>query len=278
MGAAVSTCTSGSGTFPPTGARWQIEQGEALAWLGALDFADVVITDPPYSRHVHENQKRIVGKRKVAKEDLGFSHLTPALRRGVARELARVTRRWALVFCATEQAHLWRNSLIAAGMRYVRTGFWRKLLAQPQISGDRPSVVTEAIVIAHHPRHRLYWNGHGAPAFWDAPLEEAPWWDAPVAHGTRSNEGGSKRFHTTQKPLLLLDQLVRQFSDAGETVFDPFSGSATTGAAAIRLGRHYRGCELDATMVARSSVRLHAISTSAPAWLDPRQLSLHIDR
>ena len=56
-----------------------------------------------------------------------------------------------------------------------------------------------------------------------------------------------KRFgkHPTQKPLALLDRIVRAASSPGQLVLDPFSGSGTTGVACARLDRRYHGIELD---------------------------------
>jgi site-specific DNA-methyltransferase (adenine-specific) len=56
-----------------------------------------------------------------------------------------------------------------------------------------------------------------------------------------------KRFgkHPTQKPLALLERIVRAASAEDSVVLDPFSGSGTTGIAAARLSRRYLGIELD---------------------------------
>jgi len=221
----------------------------------------VTITDPPYDVKTHERQRRQGkpmpdGLNKIRVADLGFEPLTSSLRRFVARELVRITRRWIVVFCAFEQAHLWRNSLVAAGGREVRTGFWRKIKGTPQFSGDRPAVPCEAIVIAWgHAPGRMRWNGGGMPAFWEAPLGEALWFDEPV----ETKWGGAhrvSRIHTTQKPLRLLEALVRLFSEEGELIMDPFAGGATTGAAALRLGRRFMGCELDRAFHERAAARL----------------------
>lgn len=54
-----------------------------------------------------------------------------------------------------------------------------------------------------------------------------------------------KRYHPTQKPSELVQQLIEMFSEEGQTVFDPFIGSGTTAIAAIRAGRNFLGCEID---------------------------------
>jgi site-specific DNA-methyltransferase (adenine-specific) len=62
----------------------------------------------------------------------------------------------------------------------------------------------------------------------------------------------------TQLPLELLRRVVRTASDEGDLVLDPFSGSATTGVVAIRLGRRYLGIEKSSTFAALSRERLTA--------------------
>lgn len=52
------------------------------------------------------------------------------------------------------------------------------------------------------------------------------------------------RYHPTQKPLDLMDYLVKTFSNEGDTVLDHCMGSGTTGVSAVRLGRYFIGMEL----------------------------------
>ena len=51
--------------------------------------------------------------------------------------------------------------------------------------------------------------------------------------------------HPTQKPLALMEWLVRTYTNEGDTVIDPFMGSGTTGVAAINLKRKFIGVERD---------------------------------
>lgn len=51
--------------------------------------------------------------------------------------------------------------------------------------------------------------------------------------------------HPTQKPLALLERIVRAASPAGALVLDPFNGSGTTGVACARLGRRYIGIDME---------------------------------
>lgn len=65
-------------------------------------------------------------------------------------------------------------------------------------------------------------------------------WDFSRVCGTFKERGE----HPCQMPQALLERIVRVASNPGDLVFDPFSGSGTTLAAAKKLGRDYLGCEI----------------------------------
>lgn len=56
---------------------------------------------------------------------------------------------------------------------------------------------------------------------------------------------GEERMHPTQKPVDLVQYLVRTYSNPGDIVLDNCMGSGTTAVACIREGRHYIGFETD---------------------------------
>ncbi len=62
--------------------------------------------------------------------------------------------------------------------------------------------------------------------------------------------------HPTQKPIDLVARCLRASTNPGDLVFDPFSGSSTTGVAALSLGRKFIGCEADLGHVELSIKRL----------------------
>lgn len=55
----------------------------------------------------------------------------------------------------------------------------------------------------------------------------------------------SKRYHQAQKPVPLLEYLVRTYTNPGETVLDNCMGSGSTGVACLNTGRNFIGIELD---------------------------------
>jgi len=49
----------------------------------------------------------------------------------------------------------------------------------------------------------------------------------------------SKNLHPTQKPVSLIGYLIKTYTNKGDTVFDGFAGSGTTGVACQNLNRNY---------------------------------------
>ena len=70
--------------------------------------------------------------------------------------------------------------------------------------------------------------------------------DVPVSAWALNTPGPSEKIHgkhPTQKPVKLLERIIRAATDAGQVVLDPFCGSATTGVAAIMHGRKFVGID-----------------------------------
>lgn len=213
------------------------------------------IMDPPYDEHTHKAQRRAKtmpdAKKKGAPKckgsrtvDLGFDHITKKEIRAVSKLVAAVTKRWVLVFCNVEIVHEWRAALAKVGLQPLRVMAWEKICATPQFSGDRPGQGFECIVVAHK-KGRKKWNGGGKLGVYRQSIVV--------------NRGGkTKRLHTTPKPIALMLDLVRDFTTAGDRILDPYAGSATTGIAAMRLGRSFLGIEKKLTYVETSRERLEA--------------------
>ncbi len=196
----------------------------------------VMVTDPPYSEHVHKKAISQSPGRGVRTRDLGFEHLSPELRLWTAGIAASIPR-WSVIFSDIEGAHLWHRDLTASGATYVRTIPWVRW-SQPQMSGDRPPSGCELVIIAYGKgKGRKSWNGAGN-----------------LTHFSHTCMRGEDK-HRAQKPLDLMLDLVSWFSNPGDTIIDPFAGSGTTALASQLLGRPFMGAEIDPTWAVRATVR-----------------------
>ena len=70
-------------------------------------------------------------------------------------------------------------------------------------------------------------------------------------------------FHPTQKPVALMEYLIRTYTNPGDTVLDPFLGSGTTGVAAANTGRRFIGIEMDADYFAVAQSRIQKAQADA---------------
>lgn len=55
------------------------------------------------------------------------------------------------------------------------------------------------------------------------------------------------KVHPTQKPVALMEYLIKTYSNEGDVVLDFCAGSGTTGVAAKNLNRNFIGIEMDET-------------------------------
>lgn len=66
------------------------------------------------------------------------------------------------------------------------------------------------------------------------------------------------KVHPTQKPVALMEYLIKTYTNEGETVLDFTMGSGTTGVACKNLNRSFIGIEKDAEYFQLASDRIHS--------------------
>lgn len=197
--------------------------------LGTIDH---VISDPPYEAIMHDAKtsaaRRIRTDGRGELKTLNFDSIDP-IRQEIANAVAEVSNGWALLFCAPEGVGRWADAINATKARYKRACVWIKPDSTPQLNGQGPAMGAENFVAA--------WCGKGF-ARWNAGGKRGVY-----THLTNPSDrdGG----HPTEKPWRLMADLVKDFTDLGQTILDPFMGSGTTGVACAKLGRKFIGIELE---------------------------------
>jgi len=185
---------------------------------------DAVLTDPPYTDRTHANAKTNKGRGHGTKS-IHFDAFTDEDLRGSLAECGRVSKGWVVATLAYQHAFL-LDADPPEGLRSLRVGVWVKTNPMPQISADRPGQGWEAISYLHRADVKPKWNGGGG-------------------HGNYIANVVQGEGHPTVKPLPMLRDMVRKFTNPGDTVFDPFAGSGTTLRAALDEGRKAVGAEID---------------------------------
>lgn len=147
----------------------------------------------------------------------------------------------------------------AKNRRY--TGGWDSMIPPPELFNEMFRVAKNLIIFGGN------YFGHLLPPskcwiFWDKKGDVAfqnPFADGELIYTTFTKpvkrivfkqqgfitDSKDKRYHPTQKPTELVQQLIEQFSEPGQLICDPFLGSGTTAVAAVKADRHYIGWEID---------------------------------
>lgn len=234
--------------------------GDCLEGMRALadSSVDVCVTDPPYEAEAHTKQRRQLGKTRVAggnekfravhESPLDFVPITADQRVMAAKQIARVTKHCAVVFCQVEAVAHWRDVFNDAGMPYRRCMLWSKPDAMPSLHGRWPGQSFEAMVLAVHRGAR--------PCPIGGKAVEYRFVRASHGNGVPGGPNGTAAPHPTTKPLPLMLALVEHFTRVGDLVLDPFAGSGTTGVACKQLGRSFLGFEISPEYFAIAQRRL----------------------
>lgn len=83
-------------------------------------------------------------------------------------------------------------------------------------------------------------------------------WSTPSMHGAERVSARDGFMHTNQKPVNLLDRILRASSDRGDVVWEPFGGLCSTAIAALRLGRPCYSAEINLDFHAHALGRIQA--------------------
>ena len=215
--------------------------GDATLYLGdcrevlpAIESVDHCIMDPPYGEAAHTLIRRRdengVMMSRYKTPQIEFDALDDDLRLDVCEIVADRCSGWVLAFCQVEQVADWRADMLIAGMKWRRAIAWVRLGAMPKMNGDGPSVGYECIAAAWAGQGNSRWNGGGKVGVYTASRHLRP---------------HEKSKHETVKPSAIMDPLVADFTNHGETIVDCFMGSGSTGVAAVEAGRRFIGIEIN---------------------------------
>lgn len=81
----------------------------------------------------------------------------------------------------------------------------------------------------------------------------------------------ANREHPTQKPVQLLEYLIKTYTHPGQLVLDNCMGSGSTGVACVNTGRNFIGIELDTHYYNTAINRIDEARKGATAWTTGRK-------
>jgi site-specific DNA-methyltransferase (adenine-specific) len=229
--------------------RARLYQGDSLELLASIppNSIDCIWTDPPYNLS-NDGITCIAGKMvKVNKGEWDRSRgieLDHEFNRQWIRACYRVLKPAGTIWI-TGTSHVYPSigmALMQEDFRILNDIVWEKPAPPPNLGCRCFTHSTEIILWATKAsktsRDKYTFN-------YDAMREENGgkqmknvWKIAPPSFDEKTFGK-----HPTQKPVALVARCLRASTNPGDLVFDPFTGSGTTGIAALRSKRRFIGCE-----------------------------------
>jgi site-specific DNA-methyltransferase (adenine-specific) len=232
---------------------WNVQQRDCLSWMRALatESIDLIITDPAYESL---EKWRKIGTTTRLKQSKGSSNewfpifpneRFPEFFQECARVLKRNTHLY--VFCDQETGFYIKPIAEAIGFKFWKAITWNKMARG---MGYHYPTQTEWIMFFEKGKRRL--NTNKQTDFFDFPIDEDP----AECGGPDVINASRVRGYPTEKPVSVIMPLIFHSSDEGDLVIDPFTGSGSCGEAALRLRRHFYGCDLESKAVLLATDRL----------------------
>jgi site-specific DNA-methyltransferase (adenine-specific) len=229
---------------------FELATQDAVRWLAdqPAESIDLLITDPAYESL---EKHRAIGTTTRLKHSKSSSNdwfrIFPNARFGeLFREVYRVLKpdTHFYLLCDAETMFVAKPEAEAAGFRFWKPIVWDKCTIG---MGYHYRARYELILFFEKGKRRL--NDLGV---------------ADVIAVPRIRGG-----YPAEKPIEIADVLVRQSSQEGDVVADPFMGSASVGVAALRAGRSFLGNDLNPEALRIAQMRLEEISRGrTPAEVD----------
>lgn len=212
-----------------------VELADAFEWLKArpAGSVDLVVTDPPYESL--EKHRKIGTTTRLTGQwfDIMPNERFPELMTECYRVLKK--DRHMYLFCDHETMHVAIPAAQTAGFKFWKPLVWDKV----------------AIGMGYHYRARyefILFFEKGKRKLNDLG-------QADIITAKRIVNG-----YPTEKPVEVNEVLVRQSTQPGELVIDPFCGSGSTGVAALRNGRRFAGCDNSEAAISYASPRLAVVA------------------
>lgn len=236
--------------------------GDSLDWLESLpeDSVDCIWTDPPYLLS-NDGMTCVAGKMvKVNKGAWDRSRgveLDHEFNRSWLKACRRVLKPAGTIW-VSGTLHVYLSVGMAMqqeGFRILNDVVWEKPAPPPNLGCRCFTHSTEILLWATKAKK----GGKERYTFnYDAMKEEnggkqmkSVWKMMPPT--SQEKQLGK---HPTQKPVSLVVRCLRASTNPGNLVVDPFTGSGTTGVAALLLGRRFLGCEREEKYVRLATKRL----------------------
>ena len=228
-----------------------IQTGDSLAKMQSIsdDSIDSVITDPPFflsSGGITCESGRMVSVDKGNWDKSNCFEDTVAFNRTWLYQAARILKPGGTIWVFGTMHNVYQLGYLTqahGGLKILNNVTWQKTSPPPNLACRSFTHSTETILWIRKEGKSKHFFDYPLSKTWNNGKQMKDVW--PMGRVKKVEKKFGK--HPTQKPLELMERLVLASTQPGEIVLDPFSGSGTTGVAAVKHGRKYIGFDIDAS-------------------------------
>lgn len=232
-----------------------LHKGDCLELLKGIpdESIDLVVTDPPYlletdGAGIFGTKAENYGGERYVMKNIDF--MKNGVSEDVLDELCRVLKKINIyVWCSQKQLPIFYKYFVEKKKCNWNLLTWHKTNPTPTC-GNKYLTDTE---------YCLFFREKGVKVYGEY-ATKLTYYVTPINSQDRKKYG-----HPTIKPLDIIQNLIINSSQKGDTVLDCFMGSGTTGVACINTNRNFIGIELDEQYF---NVAQERIKQAKSSWLD----------
>ncbi len=216
--------------------KYTVVNGDCLDYLHQIPdhSIDLILTDPPYNIAQYSTGNIPLPGRSALNNDLAEWDLRPIEPSALVEEFKRIIKPDGNIFVFTSYNLIGKwHEAFDSEFDTFQFFVWHKTNPAPKIFKNGFLNSCEMIACMWNKRHK--WN-------FSTQNEMHNFFESPIC---MRPERLSEPKHPAQKPVKLLEHIIKIASDENDVILDPFMGVGSTGVAALKNNRKFIGIEIE---------------------------------
>lgn len=217
---------------------------------------DMIFADPPYflsNGGLSINSGKVVSVDKGSWDKKENYLSTEIFTEKWLKECYRLLKKDGSIWVSGTSHNIFEvhKVMMLIGYKIINIVIWHKSDPPPLIYKNKFRFSYEILIWAKKDKHHFNYNE--MYKINNCEMEDV--WTIPAVQFNEKEFG----YHPTQKPIELLNRIIRASSQVGDIVLDPFMGSGTTCVSAVINDRNYIGIEKDNVFfqIAKNRINYH---------------------